>query len=134
VHSDNEKSEMSVKKNKFATCVSLATFAMLWLTTNGALAQQTGIANACAADIKSLCAGVIPGEGRLEACIRTHSGELSEACRAALLKDAAIPKLCAADIKQNCAGVPPGSGRLEACMKAHFASLSDACKKALGSR
>jgi hypothetical protein len=126
---------MSVKKNKFATLrsVALCTFATLWLTANGALAQQTGIAGACAADIKSLCAGVTPGEGRLEACIKTHSGELSEACRAALLKDASIRTQCAADIKQNCAGVPSGnSGRLQACMKAHLANLSDACKKAFG--
>jgi hypothetical protein len=125
---------MSVKKNKFATLqpVALCTFAALWFTANGASAQQTGIATACAADIKSLCAGVTPGEGRLEACIKTHSGELSEACRAALLKDAAIRRLCAADIKQNCAGVPSGSGRLEACMKAHLANLSDGCKEALG--
>jgi hypothetical protein len=123
-----------MKKNKFVTLqpVALCTFATLWLTTNGALAQQTGISNACAADIKSLCAGVTPGEGRLQACIKTHSGELSEACRAALLKDAAIRKVCAADIKQNCAGVPSESGRLEACMKAHLANLSDGCKEALG--
>ncbi len=127
---------MSLKKNKFATLqpVALCTFAALWLTANGALAQQPGIAKACAGDIKSLCAGVTPGEGRLEACIKTHSGELSEACQTALLKDAAIRKRCAADIKQNCAGVPSGSGaRLEACMKAHLANLSDACKEAVGS-
>jgi len=94
------------------------------------LAQQTAIGNACAADIKSLCAGVTPGGGRLEACIKTHSGELSEARRAALLKDSAIRNVCAADMKQNCAGIPLGSGRLGACMKAHFANLGDACKKA----
>jgi hypothetical protein len=126
---------MSVKKNKFATSqsVALCTFAAFWLISNGALAQQTGIANACAADIKSLCAGVRPGEGRLEACIKTHSGELSEACRAVLLTDASIRTQCAADIKQNCAGVPPGNGgRLQACMKAHLANLSDTCKKAIG--
>ena|ERR1700745_881387 len=124
---------MSVKKNKFAILPpkALLIFATLSLTADGALAQQTAIANACAADIKSLCAGVTPGEGRLEACIKTHSGEASDGCRAALLKDAAIRNACAADIKQNCAGIPLGSGRLGACMKAHFANLSDACKKAL---
>jgi hypothetical protein len=126
---------MSVKKNKFATLqsVALCTFATFWPMSNGALAQQTGIANACAADARSLCAGVTPGEGRLETCIKTHSSELSGACRAALLKDAAIRKLCAADIKENCAGITPGSGRLEGCMKAHLAKLSDACKEAIGS-
>jgi len=126
---------MSAKKNKFATLqsVALCTFATLWLSANEALAQQAGIASACAADMRSLCVGVTPGEGRLEACIKLHSDKLSEACRAALLKDASIGKLCATDIKQNCAGIPAGSGsgRVHVCLKAHFASLSDACKKAI---
>jgi Cysteine rich repeat len=122
---------MRVKKNKFGTLSRgiLLIFATLSLTADGALAQQTAIA-ACAADIKSLCAGVTPGEGRLEACIKSHSRELSEGCRAALLKDAALRNACAIDIKQNCAGVPSGGGRIGACMKAHFANLSEACKRA----
>jgi hypothetical protein len=128
---------MSVKRNKFATLqsVALCTFAMLWPSANGALAQQAGFATACAADIRSLCAGITPGQGRLEACIKLHSNNLSEACRAALVKDASIGKLCAADIKENCAGIPAGSssGRFEACLKAHFGSLSDGCKKAISS-
>src|SRR5215475_7452807 len=116
---------MSVKKNKFAMLQpkALLIFAALSLTANGALAQQKAIANACAADMKSLCAGVTPGGGRLEACIKSHSGELSEGCRAALLRVAGLRNACAADIKQNCADVPLGSGGLRACMKAHSANL-----------
>jgi hypothetical protein len=123
---------MRVKKNKFGTLSRgiLLIFAILSLTATGALAQQPAIVNACAADMKSFCAGVTPGGGRLEACIKSHSRELSEGCRAALLKDAALRNACAADVKQNCDGVPSGGGRLGACMKAHFANLSDACKKA----
>jgi hypothetical protein len=126
-------SQTSVKKIKFTTLQPVAlAFATLWLTANGALAEQTGFANACRADIKALCAGVAPGEGRLEGCIKAHSNELSQACRGALLKDISIRTQCAADIKQNCAGVPPGNGsRLEACMKIHLADLSSACKKAI---
>src|SRR5262245_21962853 len=40
--------------------------------------------NPCRADMARLCAGVVPGEGRLRDCIRTHARELSPGCSARL--------------------------------------------------
>ena len=40
--------------------------AIMLLSATGAMAQQT-LAKQCAGDIKSLCAGVEPGEGRIRA-------------------------------------------------------------------
>ena len=44
------------------------------------------IAQACAADIDRLCAGVPPGEGRIKACMKAHILDLSAPCFDALLK------------------------------------------------
>jgi len=98
---------------------------------SGAMAQQLAAAKACAGDVKSLCAGVQPGEGRIKACVKDHFKDLSEPCQAVLLKAAAIGKACRGDVKQFCADVKPGGGRIEACVKEHLADLSDPCKDAL---
>jgi hypothetical protein len=103
----------------------------LLLSTSGAMAQQRAVVKACAADIKTQCTGVQPGEGRIKACVQSHFADLSEPCQAVLLKAAALGKACVADVKQSCAGVKPGGGRIAACMKDHFADLSQPCKDAL---
>ena len=42
------------------------------------------IREACAADIKAVCAGVKPGGGRIVACMREHTGQLSPDCLQAI--------------------------------------------------
>jgi hypothetical protein len=39
---------------------------------------------ACKADKDRLCAGMTPGDGKLMACMKEHSSEVSEACRDAM--------------------------------------------------
>lgn len=87
--------------------------AALILAGSGALAQQRAVAKACAADIKSLCADVKPGGGRVRDCVKSHFGELSAPCQDVVTKVAAIGKACKADVKQFCADVKPGGGRIE---------------------
>jgi hypothetical protein len=111
-------------------CIIVIAGALL-ISVTSATAQQKAVAKACAADIKSQCAGVQRGEGRIKACINDHFKDLSEPCQAALTKVAAIAKVCAADVKQNCADVKPGGGRVVACMKSHVTDLSQTCKDAL---
>jgi len=93
-------------------------------------AELRGVAKACVSDVKTHCAGVNPGGGRIRECIKTHVKDLSEPCQTFLLKAVTV-KACASDVKQNCAGTKPGGGRIQACMKAHVADVSDACKEAL---
>ena len=104
--------------------------AMLFLGAP-AMAQQRAVAKACAADIKTLCQGVQPGEGRIRDCVKSHFSDLSASCQAIVMKAAVIGKACAADVKSNCPGIKPGSGRIAACMKEHVADISDTCKDAL---
>jgi len=108
----------------------LAIGGVMLLSATSSMAQQT-VAKQCAGDIKSLCAGVQPGEGRIRACIKSHVSDLSAPCQAVLVKAAAIGKVCGADVKKNCADVKPGGGRIEACMKSHLADVSEPCKDAM---
>jgi hypothetical protein len=86
---------------------------------------------ACAGDVKSLCAGIQRGEGRVKACIKSHFSDVSASCQAVLVKAAAISKACGADVKKACADVKPSGGRIEACMKSHLSEVSDPCKDAV---
>ena len=69
----------------------------------GASAQEGGLfatERDCATDIKSLCAGVQPGGGRILACLQQHvaAGELSVGCSTILSKAIWVAKECAGDI------------------------------------
>jgi hypothetical protein len=44
------------------------------------------VAEACMNDVKTLCPGVQPGEGRIAACLKDKRKDLSKACKTALLK------------------------------------------------
>ena len=104
---------------------------VLLLTPATAMAQLGEARQACAADIKQMCAEVKPGEGRLKACVKEHFGQLSAPCQTALLSNVTITKSCKADAQQKCPGIQPGGGRIQACMKDHFSELTDRCKDAL---
>jgi hypothetical protein len=56
------------------------------VSANAALAQQSDLATYCKADIERLCKGVPPGDGRLMACLKAHSKQMSVGCAQALQK------------------------------------------------
>ena len=103
--------------------------AALLLSGSAAMAQEAG--KPCAGDIKTLCAGIQPGEGRLKACIKSHLAGLSETCKDRVLTVAVTGKACKADVAKLCAGVVPGTGGIRTCIKSHMAELSDPCKDAM---
>ena len=106
-------------------------FSSLLLAPATAMAQLGEARQACAADIKQLCAEVKPGEGRLKACVKEHFGKLSASCQTALLSNVTITKSCKTDAEQKCAGIQPGGGRIQTCMKDHFTELTKDCKESL---
>jgi hypothetical protein len=81
------------------------------------MAQEKLSALACAADIKSKCGEVKPGEGRIRTCVKEHLSEFSEPCQAKLAKLAAVGQACAADVKQACGDAKPRRGRIVACIR-----------------
>jgi hypothetical protein len=111
--------------------VGLGAACMLLLAPPGAMAQQSAARQACAADIKQVCAEVNPGDGRLKACIKEHFDQLSANCQTALISNVTITKACKTDAQQKCAGIQPGGGRIQTCMKNHFTELIEPCKEAL---
>jgi hypothetical protein len=107
----------------------LVVLTTLLLSGSAAVAQQTGAP--CAADIKTLCAGIQPGDGRIKACIKSHLTELSPTCQDRVYTVAVTGKVCKADVAKLCAGVVPGTGGIRACIKAHMAEVSDPCRDAM---
>ena len=74
---------------------------LLLTGSSGASAQgaQEGIFTSerdCAVDVKSLCAGVQPGGGRILACLQSHvaAGDLSVGCSTILSKAVWVAKEC----------------------------------------
>jgi hypothetical protein len=107
----------------------LAIMTALLLSGSVAKAQQAG--NPCAGDIKTLCAGIQPGEGRIKACIESHLTDLSPTCEDRVLTVAVTGKVCKADVAKLCAGIVPGTGGIRACIKSHMAEVSDSCRDAM---
>jgi hypothetical protein len=99
------------------------------LLSGSAAMAQTG--DPCAGDIKTLCAGIQPGEGRVKACIKLHLTELLPTCQDRLLTVAVTGKVCKTDIAKLCAGIVPGTGGIRACIKSHMTEVSDACRDAM---
>jgi len=101
----------------------------LLLSGSVALAQPAG--NPCASDIKTLCAGIQPGEGRVKGCIKSHLTDLSPTCEDRVLTVAVTGKVCRTDVMKLCAGIVPGAGGIRACIKSHMTEVSDSCKNAI---
>ena len=89
------------------------------------------VSKPCADDIKKLCAGIQPGEGRIKACIKSHLTDLSPTCADQVLTVAVTGKVCKTDVTNLCAGIVPGSGGIRACIKSHMAEVSDSCRDAM---
>jgi len=125
----HEAFDPSAWRTKMLKTFLVASVISLLSATSG-MAQSTAM-KACAGDIKSLCAGIQPGDGRVKACIKSHFSDVSGPCQAVLVRAAAISKVCGADVKKVCSDVKPGGGRIEACMKSHLSEVSDPCKDAV---
>ncbi len=112
--------------------ISIAALAAaLSLGASSVEAAPSAMAKACAKDIKSVCADVKPGGGKLKACVKDHFSDLSTDCQIAIVKAAAVGRACKADMKQFCGDVKPGKGAKADCLKSHAADLSDGCKDAM---
>ena len=110
---------------------AVAIGAVVLLLGSAASARERSGIRACVADVKSLCADVEPGEGRIRDCVKSNFAKLSEPCQAGIAKAAAVVKACKPDVKQLCSDVKRGGGRIAKCMRSHLADIQDQCTDAL---
>jgi hypothetical protein len=83
----------------------------------------------CTVDLKSMCAGIAPGEGHIRACIQAHMSELSVGCSSRLSKAAWVFGECKGDIQHFC---PQATyGNITDCMRPHLGEASDQCRGAI---
>lgn len=88
----------------------------------------------CKADVKRLCSGVEPGDGRVAQCLAEHKAEIGKQCTVALRRAKRVAMFraaCGADVKTLCPGVRPGDGRVLHCLETNEATVSAACKARL---
>ncbi len=116
----------------------LAITLMLGAATTERLAAQSIFEN-CETDLKDFCSQVLPGNGRIVACIYAHEDKVSESCDAAIEDKAGlldgffesvryVMDRCADDIQKHCAGVEFGGGRIFSCLVEKTSSLTDDCR------
>ncbi len=65
-------------------------------TAQDAVIRDFRIVRACAADVVALCGNVLPGEGRIKACMKENQSKLSATCIDTMLEAAAATRETAA--------------------------------------
>lgn len=103
----------------------------------------------CAPEVAKYCPAVTEGRGRVSACLASHLGALSGACRtdvAAVGRSvltpgwvrpvfdpafrAPLPQACAAPAAKYCPGMAAGEGRVFACLYAFSDRVPKTCSDA----
>ena len=88
----------------------------------------------CSNDLKTYCARVQPGEGRVADCLAQHFREIRPSCRgavtAAFNKFDAMAEACKGDAEKLCKGVPHREGRVLSCLKNRQSDLGPSCAAA----
>lgn len=82
---------------------------------------------ACMSDYRRFCFGVMPGGGRIVACLGNRMAELAPQCA----KVVAFGQACVEDYKQYCPNASPQNGELKRCLEQQRAKLSSGCARVL---
>jgi hypothetical protein len=101
-----------------------------------------GLKKACNKELTTFCKGVVPGEGRILACLYAFEDRVSDKCAyavydAAAQLEQAVAALkfaatqCKDDLLKYCGNVEVGQGRGLACIQKNEKNVSQPCKDAL---
>lgn len=104
--------------------------------------QGSTLANDCASELARHCSSITPGDGRMIACLISHSDKLAPRCRlTAFLAGKSLAKnlarlerlafICGADINSLCHSILPGGGRIYDCLRKNRVRLVPRCREAL---
>lgn len=108
----------------------------------GAQSIADDLKKACNKELTTFCKGVVPGQGRVLACLYAFESRVSDQCAyavydASLELEKAIADMkyaasqCMADLQKYCGNVKVGEGRGLACLKKNDSNVSQQCKDAL---
>ncbi len=89
--------------------------------------DRTSMMAACRADYFQHCTFVLPGGGRIIACLSDVIDQISPDC-AALVSTAST---CAPDVRQFCADIEPRGDGIRTCLIANRSKLSGPCAATL---
>ena len=106
------------------------------------LAKSQSMFEACSNEITSHCSTVVPGFGRLSACLYAHEEKLSEACDETTADVSNqldyffenmtyVNQECKADLAKFCSDVEMGEGRYYFCLKSNSEDLTEECGEVL---
>lgn len=107
-----------------------------------ATGAQASVLEACKTDIEMYCSAVVPGDGRLAACLYAHGANVTDECYAETTeidtmiegffdRMSDIGEACKADIEEKCSDVAPGGGNYISCLKQTDEGVSDSCQEQL---
>jgi hypothetical protein len=84
---------MIAYKAKTVVAGALALASIILVQTRAdAQGASAAMRQACRGDYEKFCTGVMPGGGRIAACLKSHASELSQECQQALESAAGAPK------------------------------------------
>jgi hypothetical protein len=100
------------------------------------------VTRGCDKEITAYCNEVMPGEGRVLACLYAHEDKLSGQCEYALYDAVAqleraltaltyVANECRDDLMKYCSDIQPGEGRLLQCLDRNDAKVSNRCKQSM---
>lgn len=126
--------ESSLKSGAIQTLSIGATF-LLAFSAGQARAEYLEV---CAADVQQYCSNVVPGNGRLAACLYAHSQVISDGCFDGTFEASSqlelffdlivtVTATCAPDLETHCADSAAGGGERYQCLKENIAKLSPTC-------
>ena len=106
--------------------------------TDASADAADGFTRACGADIADVCSEVMPGDGRIQACLYAHQDTISDACFAATEQSGVILErmfdrynglyqACGADLQTHCADAEFGGGNQLMCLNDNISEISEEC-------
>ncbi|GIL81323.1 hypothetical protein Vretimale_1124 [Volvox reticuliferus] len=103
---------------------------------------MAGLNKDCGTEIRTLCKGIQPGEGRVISCLRDQRANITgEACRQQVMRllgfivedhrmDVRLTEVCTSDVQKYCGGVEAGEGQVHDCLRRSADHLSPECRAA----
>jgi hypothetical protein len=139
----NPPSETMMKRmSAIASAIAMLVTLLCIAPDAHAQTYADAIRKGCAKELKTYCAKVTPGEGRVAYCLLAYEDKLSRQCDDALFYAASdlarmvnaranAVAACEPDARRLCAGVKAGDGNILSCLNLAQKAISPRCNQAI---